>query len=212
MSAMLESYLTGLNLFMGDITSRAGKSVEGLLLLLFLTAFTESLAVVGLLVPGIAILIGLTMLAPELGISSWAWWLTGTLGAFLGDGTSFWLGRRAQGRLHRWRFFQKHSDWLEHSHEFFIRYGIWSIAFGRFIGPLRPLVPVVAGASAMPSSSFWMANALSSPAWAAAYLLPIYWLGERAAQHFSRTGVVMLVLGGFVLAVVFTLWLKRRRC
>ncbi|MDF1640315.1 DedA family protein [Thalassolituus oleivorans] len=207
MPAMLEPYLSELNLIAGDMTSSAG----GLILLLLLTAFAESLAVVGLLVPGIAILIGLTVIAPELGISPWTWWLVGTIGAFLGDGTSFWLGRRAQGRLHHWHFFQRHPDWLAHSHEFFTRYGVWSIAFGRFIGPLRPLVPVVAGASAMPTSSFLLANTLSSPAWAAAYLLPIYWLGERAALHFSRASVVLLVMGGFVLAVLFMLWLKRRR-
>ncbi|ASP40726.1 hypothetical protein CHH28_19530 [Bacterioplanes sanyensis] len=182
----------------------AGADPSWLLLALFAVALLESLLVVGLLVPGVALLLALCLLAAELAVPWWWWWLVGSAGAFAGDTLSFAIGHWAGERLHRWPYLRQRPEELARGREFFRRYGSWSVAIGRFIGPLRPIVPALAAALSMPWLTFLWVNALSALAWGAVYLLPPLWLG----QMLSLTGWQMvLAVGGMTLVA---LWLLRR--
>ena len=55
---------------------------------------------------------------------------------------------------------------------FFEKYGGKSVAFGRFVGPMRAVIPLVAGMMGMPTGRFLAANILSAIVWAPVYLLP----------------------------------------
>jgi len=180
-----------------------------LLLAVLLLALLESLVVVGLLIPGVALLLSLTLMAVEAGLPLWLWCLLGALGAFTGDTISYELGKHQQQRIRHWRWFINHPDWLERGELFFRRYGVWSIALGRFIGPLRPLVPVVAGACNMARQRFYWVNAISSPVWAVAYLLPMFWLGEEALDYLSIGQLVLIMLTATLIATAISWLLKR---
>ncbi|MCD8523376.1 MAG: DedA family protein [Saccharospirillaceae bacterium] len=180
-----------------------------LLLALFAVALAESLLVVGLLIPGVAILVALTLLAVEQSLSPWLWWLAGASGALCGDGLSFHIGRCAGPGLARWRIFSRHPHWLPAGHDFFARYGLWSIALGRFVGLLRPLVPAVAGVCDMKPQTFWVVNIWSSAAWAAFYLLPVYWFGQ-ALLTLVQPWQLMLGLGLVTLLALLVSRLLRR--
>lgn len=188
---VMESALSG---FSADWLTALQQHSWLLLSALFVVALAESLLVVGLLIPGVAILVALTLLAAGQSLSPLAWWLAGALGALCGDGISFHIGRRAGPGLARWQIFSRHPHWLPAGHSFFARYGLWSIALGRFIGPLRPLVPAVAGVCDMKPPTFWWINIWSSAAWAAFYLLPVYWFGQ-AVLTLLQPWQLMLGLG-----------------
>ena len=66
---------------------------------LFTTAFIESLAIAGIIVPGVAILFAVAVLAGETGMPLAEALLWAGLGAIAGDTASFGLGRLLQGRL-----------------------------------------------------------------------------------------------------------------
>jgi membrane protein DedA with SNARE-associated domain len=187
-----------------------GLSPIGLLLAVFMVSFAESLAVVGLLIPGVGLLLSLTLVAVSVQISPLHWFVAGTLGAFLGDGVSFWLGQKSGHTIRHWRFFQRHPHWLKNAQQFFYRYGVWSIALGRFIGPIRPVVPLVAGAMKMQPRIFWTANALSAPAWGCVYLLGMYWLGEEFLSVVDGPRLLAILVGASVVAVIVS-WLAQRR-
>ena len=55
---------------------------------------------------------------------------------------------------------------------YFHKYGIVSLLIGRFIGPLRPMLPMVAGMCDMPIPRFIGVSLLAGMGWAVAYLLP----------------------------------------
>ena len=93
-----------------------------LLFAVFSISLAESLAVIGLLVPGVGLLLALTLAAAAGDIPLWLWVACGTVGAFLGDGISFLLGQRAGPAVHRWRFFQRHPHWLTRGEAFFQRW------------------------------------------------------------------------------------------
>ncbi|MFP3526834.1 VTT domain-containing protein, partial [Pantoea sp. SIMBA_072] len=54
---------------------------------------------------------------------------------------------------------------------YFQRYGITSLLVGRFIGPLRPMLPMVAGMFDMPLPRFIAVSLVAGAGWSVAYLL-----------------------------------------
>ena len=174
---------------------------EWLLGLFFVVAFFEALAVVGVVVPGVLIFFGLAMalgLEPGLFLAAWA---VSSLGAFLGDGVSFWLGRRWQPELD--------SEVVRRARTLFHAHGGKSLFIGRFIGPIRPVVPLVGGMLGVRPSTFLLFATPACVLWAPTYLLPGMIFGaslEMAAAMAGRLAVVLVVL---VMGLWFSLWLVR---
>ena len=73
-----------------------------------------------------------------------------TLGAFIGDALSYWIGHRWGAQLRsRWPF-SRYPQWLDRGEAMFRRHGIKSIVIARFVGAVRPFVPAIAGMLHMP--------------------------------------------------------------
>lgn len=143
-------------------------------------AFIESFALVGVLVPGVVLLFSLAALVSQLDIPiHWAL-LSAATGACAGDISSFLIGRRVADRLHQIAWFQRHQVWLEQGEWFFRRWGWLSVIIGRFVGPIRPVVPLIAGTLHMPKRLFIGLNLVSVMAWAPIYILPGYFTIEVA--------------------------------
>ncbi len=151
-----------------------------LLPLIALIALLESLFLVGLLLPGVALLGTTSWLAGQQGIPVPALLAVGVCGAITGDALSYYLGRHWAGRIYQRPLFQRHPHWQQQGEQFFLRYGAFSLLLGRFVGPVRPFIPFVAGSLQMPARTFWWVNLLSALLWAPAYLLPGYWLGTQS--------------------------------
>lgn len=141
-------------------------------------AAAESLAFVGLVLPGVALLFALAFAAGSSGLDLGACLAMALAGALLGDGVSFWLGKHSTDRIRNLGLVRRHPAWLEQGERFFARWGGLSILLGRFIGPLRPVIPFVAGSCQMPTPRFMLYNLLSALGWAPAYLLPGYFTGR----------------------------------
>jgi membrane protein DedA with SNARE-associated domain len=138
----------------------------------FTLAFGESLAFVSLLLPATAILVGVGGLVGDAGIGFWPIWFAAALGATLGDIVSYWLGHRYNYTITRVWPLSRHPALLTRGEVFFRKWGIIGIFLGRFFGPLRSVVPLIAGICAMPWLPFQIANAASAIVWAAGILAP----------------------------------------
>lgn len=159
-------------------------------------AFFESLVVIGLFVPAIATMIAIGGLMGAGIIDPAPVFACAVVGAVLGDWTSYALGRHIGPAIYRHRLLSGHRLAFARARLFFRRYGFLSIFVGRFLGPIRSTVPVVAGVVKMPQGHFQTANILSAIVWVPALLLPGYFAGERLAQ-FDLAGehLVLIVLG-----------------
>lgn len=180
-----------------------------LLCIVLAISLLESLALVGLLVPGVVLITTTASLAGHQDIAL-AWLIVAAFtGAFLGDGISFALGFKHREQItQRWPLIQ-HPEWLARGTRFFERYGAWSVFIGRFVGPVRPIIPLVAGMMRMPPHTFIWANLASAVLWAPAYVLPGYLLGRTWQQHLTLPPgleTALLILGTIivVLAVIFS--------
>ena len=76
---------------------------------------------------------------------------------------------------------EKLSELLPKGEVFFKKWGAWAIVFGRFSGPMRASVPIVAGALRMPAGVFQIANWSSAFIWAFALMV----LGDSMFKVFS---------------------------
>ncbi|MCB1760090.1 MAG: VTT domain-containing protein [Gammaproteobacteria bacterium] len=165
--------------------------------LLFSVAMAESLALVGMIVPGVAIMFGIGALIAAGAIdfgTAMAW---AVAGAVAGDGLSFWFGRHYRDRLRAVWPFTRYPQSLARGIEFFEKYGGKSVAIGRFFGPVRAVIPLVAGMMGMSPGRFAVANVLSALAWAPAYLLPGVVFGSSlklASEVALRLVIVLLLL------------------
>jgi len=150
--------------------------------LIGLVALAESLAFIGLLLPGVALLFALAFAAGSGSLDLAVCLLVAFVGAVLGDGLSFWLGRHNAPRIRALNWVQRHPGWLQQGETFFHRWGAPSMLLGRFVGPLRPIIPFVAGSCRMPPTRFLLLNLISALGWAPLYLLPGY-LAGRGLNH-----------------------------
>lgn len=187
-----------------------------LLVTIFLAAFFESLAIVGIIIPGIAILFALATIAGNTDINLFAVLAAGSLGAIAGDCLSFSLGYHYKNRLHHIYPFNRHPNAISKGHEFFLKHGMISVVIGRFVGPIRPVIPLVAGSLAMQPSHFISINILSALAWSPFYLLPGYWVGKSVDGlppgygDLARAMVLLIAIIWLSTMTMQLLW--RRHC
>lgn len=172
-------------------------------------AFGESLAIIGLFMPATALMIavggllGAGTLEP-LPIIAWA-----IVGATLGDWVSYSVGRRIGPSAYRRWPLNRHRAMVARARLFFRRYGFVSIFLGRFLGPIRATVPLVAGVMEMAPRRFQLANVTSAILWVPVMFAPGY-LAVRSLGsvesitegHLLGMGIVIafLTVGAMVLS------------
>ncbi|MGQ3887728.1 VTT domain-containing protein [Legionella sp. CNM-1927-20] len=182
------------------------------LLFTFFVSFTESLAIIGSIIPGsvtmtaIGILAGSGIMRVDLTL------LAATLGAIAGDSFSYLLGYTFKERLRNIWPFSKNPTWLTYGQNYFQRHGGKSVLLGRFIGPLRSLIPLIAGMMHMTQWRFFTANVLSAIGWALLYIMPGVFIGaassELSPEIATRLFIVVLIfLAGLWLISVSVKWL-----
>jgi len=182
---------------------------EWALLIIGLTAFGESFVFLSLLFPGTALLIAAGALVSEGLLKPLPTIGAGFIGAVLGDSVSFWLGGKLGSALPGIWPYRGHPERLARGIRFFERFGGSSVFIGRFFGPLRAVVPLVAGMMHMPPLRFYAANVLSAAIWAPALVL----FGDRLIQLLGQESLAKKILYIVIAAaaVAFLIaWLRRQ--
>ena len=170
----------------------------------------ESFLVVGLFVPGTIVMFGIGAMIAAGSMELLPTLLWAAVGAVLGDGTSYFIGRFYHQRLRVIWPFRKYPKMIGRGVEFFHRHGGKSVVLARFVGPVRPLVPAVAGMLNMPAERFFLFNILSALLWAPAYILPGVLFGASLGIAAEIAGRLALLLATLLTLLWFSWWLVRR--
>ncbi|MCH9637085.1 VTT domain-containing protein [Rickettsiella endosymbiont of Litargus connexus] len=173
-------------------------------LITYFISFLECLVIIGFLVPGtvfmtaIGTLIGIGILSFT-PIVLWA-----IAGAITGDVLSFWIGRHYHQHTKDFWLFRRYPQLLRKGEAFFDKHGGKSIFFGRFIGPIRAILPFIAGMVRMPWRQFLTADIISAIAWAPIYMLPGILLGQASQQLPPEVATKSII---FVVLLLLFIWL-----
>ena len=165
--------------------------------IVLLVAFFESLVLIGILLPGMLILFGIGALIGLGVLELTPIWIAASIGALLGDSFSYYLGRRYREALVDVWPFSRYPGLIERGTEFFQRHGAKSVMTGRFIGPLRPVIPAVGGMMGMAPARFAAVDLPACVLWAPAFLLPGVLFGtslEVASQYTGRLAAILIIL------------------
>jgi len=179
-------------------------------MVVFLIALGESLAMVGLFVPGTVLMFGIGAVVATGSLAPWPTLGAAVAGAMAGDGISYLLGRHYHEGLARLWPFSRRPQWLQSSRAFFERHGGKSVLFGRFVGPMRPVVPMVAGMLSMPAGRFFLVNLISAALWAPAYLVPGILFGASVGLASEIATRLAVLLVGTVVVLWLIGWLVHR--
>jgi membrane protein DedA with SNARE-associated domain/membrane-associated phospholipid phosphatase len=176
----------------------------------FVISAAESVAIIGTLVPGSITMTAIGALAGAGVIPLWATLFWATLGAIVGDGISYWLGHYFKDKLRKMWPFNSNPGILEKGELFVHKHGVMSVFIGRFVGPVRALVPLVAGMLGMKPLQFTMANVTSAIGWAPAYMLPGILIGAASLELPPDIAVhvmlVVLLIGLFIISCVWFMY------
>jgi membrane protein DedA with SNARE-associated domain len=140
--------------------------------IVFVLAFGESLAFLSLLFPATVILVGIGALIGASGIDFVPIWLAASVGAALGDWVSYWFGYTFKSTVANMWPLSRQPQLIPRGEAFIRRWGVFAVFIGRFFGPARAAVPLVAGIFGMAFWPFQFANVTSAFLWGAVVLAP----------------------------------------
>ena len=174
-------------------------------------AFAETGAFIGLVVPGETTMLLGGAVAGQGAIDIYLLIAIAWFAAWLGDTTSFFLGRRL-GR----EFVIKHGPRVGISHErfekvedYFGRHGGKTIFIGRWISLVRAFAPFIAGSSGMGYRAFVPYSILGTGLWASLHILVGYFFSRsiETAGHYAARGAFLLAT--LIAIVIGTVYLVR---
>ena len=176
----------------------------------FFVAFAESFCFFSILWPGTAILVGIAALLAASGVEIGILWpaiVAAGVGGSLGYAISYWIGRYFKESVPRIWPFSTHPMLIPHGERFFEKYGAWGVFFGHFFGPVRAVIPVVAGLFDMRQLPFQVANIVSAFIWAGGVIAPAFFLVTFREQvvAFFQAHEFTIVAALFVLAYLNSL-------
>ena len=175
--------------------------------LVFLIAFCDALAVVGIVVPALPLLFAVGTLIGLGHLDGPYALLCAAAGAFVGDGLSYGIGHRWGPAMRELWLFKRYPQLLDRGETLFRRHGAKGIVTARFVGAVRPFVPAVAGMLHMPLKRYAPASAFAAIAWASVFLAPGWIFGASYDAVAAVADKLALVLFGLfaALALVWAL-------
>lgn len=177
-------------------------------LIVFVVAFAESIAFIGILIPGAVLVAAAGFVASQGALHFVPLSLIAAAGAIGGDIVSYYIGRNRLGKFSGdGKIIRK--SLIERGEVFFKKHGIKSVFLGRFVGPIRPIIPFVAGMLRMDERKFIFWNVLSGIGWGFLYAGIGFFFGHmwKTVELWSSRATVLV----FNLAIIFTaLYLLKR--
>jgi membrane protein DedA with SNARE-associated domain len=170
---------------------------------------------VGVPLPGETVLLTAAAFAGRGHLSVIGVIIASVAGIICGGSGGYWIGHTAGQRVvvryGRWAGIT--PERLDHTRQFFARYGARAVMVGRFIPIVRILASIVAGISNMPFARFSAYNAIAGAIWSVLFGL----LGFEFARDLPRlenrvgeAGIIALIAFG-VAFVGFLAWRHFRR-
>jgi membrane protein DedA with SNARE-associated domain/membrane-associated phospholipid phosphatase len=173
---------------------------------IFLVALAESLPVFGAFVPGDAIILGLSALVPTGALRLGPLIAAAVAGAVIGDGFSYWLGRRYRRAIvSRWPL-SRHPAVIDRGEAFLQRHGGKSVFIARFTPGVRAIVPVLAGVLQMSSVRFYATNLLSAAVWGPVHILAGAALGATLVVLGAVAGRLAMLAAILIVLLVGLVW------
>jgi membrane-associated protein len=180
-------------------------SGSGALVVLAVILFAECGLLIGFFLPGDTLLFaaGISLATGAITTSLATFLIVAPLAAIAGNLVGYWIGYRAgpvvfdrpNSRIFR-------PEYVQRSHDFFERFGSWTIIIGRFVPIVRTVATVMAGVGRMRFALYALYSAIGGILWSDGMLLLGHQLGKIKFVRDHKGYVDYLVVAVVVLALV----------
>ncbi len=170
----------------------------------FIVSFSESLAIIGSIIPGSITMTAIGIMAGSGLMRIDLTYLMATLGAIAGDAVSYAIGYKFSDRILNIWPFKNHPTLINYGQNYFAKHGAISVLIGRFVGPVRSIIPMIAGMMHMNHWHFLIANMLSAIGWAVLYVTPGVLIGAASSELSTESSTRLFVL---ILILLIIIWL-----
>jgi membrane-associated protein len=170
--------------------------------ILFLIIFCETGLVVAPFLPGDSLLFIAGTLAGA-GFLDIRVLLVGLIAAaILGNTLNYWIGYTFEHRILEWRFSIVKKEHLAETHQYFEKYGGFTIIITRFVPVVRTFAPFIAGIGRMRFPVFLGYNVVGGVLWVCLFLLGGFLFGNFpfVQQNFSL--IVYAIIAVSFIAII----------
>jgi membrane protein DedA with SNARE-associated domain len=165
----------------------------GIYVCIGLVSLLESTPVIGTFTPGTFIILFCGFMVSEGYIDFIPTLIATAMGAVIGDMIGYYFGLYGRSYIHDHKGILRTAH-IELGRRFFTNHGGKSILIGRFTGPIRSIIPVVAGMVQMSKRRFISLNVIGAAIWSFLYVYLGYIFGSqlKTLEHIiSRTGIIV---------------------
>ncbi len=176
--------------------------------------FAECGLMLGFFLPGDSLLfvVGLLVGNGTIDTPLWATCLILVIAAFAGNMLGYWIGHHAGPAIFRRedsRIFKR--KYIDHTEEFFNRYGPAAIILGRFIAIVRTFVTVLAGAGKMDIRRYTAYSAIGAVIWVVSLTVLGYLVGNvPVIKSNLEYAIILIVIVSVVPIAIHGLRARRR--
>jgi membrane-associated protein len=179
--------------------------------ILFLVVFLETGVVVTPFLPGDSLLFAAGALAASGSLRVGWLWAALFVAAVLGDTVNYRIGYSIGPRaFHSQSRFLK-QEYLERTHQFYLRHGGKTIVLARFIPIIRTFAPFVAGIGRMPYGRFVFYNVFGGLLWTLIFIFGGYFFGNLPLVKKNFTLVILAIIVLSILPPVIEFLRNARR-
>lgn len=165
----------------------------------------------GFFLPGDSLLVTAGIFASQGKLNLTLLLILGTICAFAGDQTGYWIGRKAGQALYKREdslFFKKKH--LMKAHNFYEKYGPITIVLARFVPIVRTFAPAVAGAAEMNYKKFVFYNFFGGLLWIFLMSFLGYFLGTIIPDVSTHIHLIIIIVIFLSLLPVIIEFLKEK--
>lgn len=169
---------------------------------LCLIIFAECGLLIGFFLPGDSLLFtaGLFVASGIIDTPIWVVCVLLTICAVIGNVVGYGIGYKVGPALFTKpdsRLFRQ--EYVDKTHEFFVRYGPRAIVLARFVPIVRTFITAIAGVGKMDPRSYFTYSIIGGIAWATGVTLLGFWLGR---VPFVKENIEAMLIGIVVLSVL----------
>jgi membrane-associated protein len=170
-------------------------------LILFAIVFCETGLVVTPYLPGDSLLFVAGALAGTGLLNIEALLVVLVIAAVLGDSVNYWIGHSLGMKVLDWKWSFVKKDHLKKTHEYFEKYGGFTIVIARFMPFIRTFAPFLAGVGKMSYRWFLTYNIIGGALWICAFTLIGFFFGSLPIVKENFSLLVYAIIGISMLAV-----------
>lgn len=171
--------------------------------ILALIVFAETGLVVTPFLPGDALLLGAGIVWAQTDHNPYLLFAILAVAAMLGNIVNYFIGRTFGDTILKRGIIK--PIYLQKTHDYFEKYGAFTIVVARFAPFVRTFAPFIAGISKMEYAKFLIYNAIGAIAWTSIFIFAGYKFGETEFVKNNFKEIEIAVIAVTTLPVLFTI-------